>query len=60
MVVLRFMGSIQINVYFIGEFLSNFTPKKYDFNPYQGFFIEKMAQICQILKGKKFQITKNL
>ncbi len=36
--------------------LGNFTKiqaEKYDFNLYKGFSMEKMAQICQILKKKR-------
>jgi len=38
-------------IFFTSNFLSNFQPKKYDFDQYKGFFIEKMAQICRIFKN---------
>jgi hypothetical protein len=44
------MGSIQINVYFTGEFLSNFTLKNMISTHTKAFSIEKMAQSCQITK----------
>ncbi len=41
-------------------YLAKFWPEKYDFDLYyQGFFMEKMAQICQILKNV-FQVAKIL
>jgi hypothetical protein len=32
-----------VNDFFTGKFSPNFKLKKYDFNLYKGFFIEKMA-----------------
>jgi hypothetical protein len=41
-------------VCFFGPNFTKFQPKKYDLNLYKGFTQgKKMAQICQILKGKK-------
>jgi hypothetical protein len=37
-------------IIFTGKFSPNFKLKKYDFNLYKGFFIEKMAQTQQISK----------
>ncbi len=38
---------------------AKFQLEKYDFNLFKRFSMNKMAQICQILK-KKFQITRFL
>jgi hypothetical protein len=41
-------------VCFFGPNFAKFQPEKYDLNLYKGFTQgKKMAQICQILKGKK-------
>ncbi len=45
---------ILLGVYLLQNFVK-FQPKKYDFNLYKGFSMEKMAQICQILKEKTFR-----
>jgi hypothetical protein len=39
---------------FPGEFSPNFDPKKYGFDLYKRFFVEKMAQTRQISKENKF------
>jgi hypothetical protein len=45
---------ILLGVYLLQNF-AKFRPKKYDFNLYKGVSMEKMAQICQILKEKAFK-----
>ncbi len=49
----RCVGSV-----FLAQNLAKFRPEKYDFNLYQAFFMEKMAQICQISNEKKIQIAR--
>ncbi len=43
-------ANVKFNVSFTGEFSPDFDLKNMIFNQYKGFFIEKMTQICQILK----------
>jgi hypothetical protein len=38
--------------FFLGCNFTKFQPGKYDFNLYEGYFVEKMAQIRQISKEK--------
>ncbi len=40
----------------ITNHFAKFRPENYDFNVYKGFFMEKITQIRQTLKGKKIQI----
>jgi hypothetical protein len=40
--------------FFLGNIFAKFQPEKYDFDLYKGFLIEKMAQILQTLRKKKF------
>jgi hypothetical protein len=47
-------GPGQLGVSFLlGEISPNVDLKKYDFNLYKGFFMEKKTQICLIPKHKK-------
>jgi uncharacterized protein YwgA len=41
---------------FLAQNLAKFRPEKYDFNLYKGFFMEKMAQICQISNEKNSKL----
>jgi hypothetical protein len=45
---------ILLGVYLLQNF-AKFGFNKYDFNLYKGVSMEKMAQICQILKEKAFR-----
>jgi hypothetical protein len=47
-----------VSDFFTGKFSPNFKLKKYDFNLYNGFFIEKMAQTQQISKLFFFQTAR--
>ncbi len=40
------------SVFFLKQKFAKFQPEKYDFNISKGFFMEKMAQILQIVKKK--------
>jgi hypothetical protein len=39
-------------MFYTGEIFAKFSPENYDFDLFEGFFMEKMSQIRQILKEK--------
>jgi hypothetical protein len=51
-ITLYFGPGASSNVFFSAEFSPNFNLKKYDFNPYKGFFMEKNDQNLPDLEKK--------
>jgi hypothetical protein len=43
--------AIYIYIYFGQNNIPKVWPEKYDFDLYKGFFMDKIIQTCQILKG---------
>jgi hypothetical protein len=43
---------ILLAMFIFGQNIPKVWPENNDFNLYKGFFMDKIIQICQILKGK--------